>query len=74
MAGRLAPFIELGVGFNPDLSGQDNVILNAVMMGLTPREARRRVDAVFDFAELDEFPSSASRTTPRGCRSDWRSR
>jgi len=55
VAGRLAPFIELGVGFNPDLSGQDNVILNAVMMGLTPREARRRVDAVFDFAELDEF-------------------
>jgi ABC-type polysaccharide/polyol phosphate transport system ATPase subunit len=55
VAGRLAPFIELGVGFNPDLSGQDNVVLNAVMMGLTPREARRRVDAVFDFAELDEF-------------------
>ncbi len=55
MAGRLAPFIELGVGFNPDLSGHENVILNAVMMGLTPREARRQVDAVFDFAELDEF-------------------
>jgi ABC-type polysaccharide/polyol phosphate transport system ATPase subunit len=55
MAGRLAPFIELGVGFNPDLSAQDNVILNAVMMGLTPREARRRVDAVFDFAELHDF-------------------
>jgi ABC-2 type transport system ATP-binding protein len=55
MAGRLAPFIELGVGFNPDLSAQDNVVLNAVMMGLTPREARKRVDAVFDFAELHDF-------------------
>lgn len=55
VAGRIAPFIELGVGFNPDLSGQDNVVMNAVMMGLTPREARRRVDAVFDFAELDDF-------------------
>ncbi|MFN8112840.1 MAG: ABC transporter ATP-binding protein [Solirubrobacterales bacterium] len=55
VAGRMAPFIELGVGFNPELSGQDNVVLNAVMMGLTPREARRRVDAVFEFAELDEF-------------------
>jgi len=55
MAGRLAPFIELGVGFNVDLSARENVILNAVMMGLTPREARRRVDAVFDFAELNDF-------------------
>jgi len=55
MGGRLAPFIELGVGFNADLSAQENVVLNAVMMGLTPREARERIDAVFEFAELDEF-------------------
>jgi len=55
MAGRLAPFIELGVGFNQDLSARENVILNAVMMGLTPREARKRVDAVFEFAELNDF-------------------
>jgi ABC-2 type transport system ATP-binding protein len=55
MAGRLAPFIELGVGFNQDLSARENVILNAVMMGLTPKEARKRLDAVFEFAELDEF-------------------
>jgi ABC-2 type transport system ATP-binding protein len=55
MAGRLAPFIELGVGFNQDLSARENVILNAVMMGLTPREARKRLDAVFDFAELNDF-------------------
>jgi ABC-type polysaccharide/polyol phosphate transport system ATPase subunit len=55
MAGRMAPFIELGVGFNPDLSARENVILNAVMMGLTPREAHKRLDAVFDFAELNEF-------------------
>ena len=55
MAGRLAPFIELGVGFNQDLSARENVILNAVMMGLTPKEARARMDAVFEFAELEEF-------------------
>ncbi len=55
IAGRLAPFIELGVGFNPDLSARENVVLNGVMMGLTPREARRRLDSVFDFAELDDF-------------------
>ena len=55
MAGRLAPFIELGVGFNQDLSARENVVLNAVMMGLTPRQARSRMDAVFEFAELEEF-------------------
>ena len=35
MAGRLAPFIELGVGFNPELTARENVELNGVMMGLT---------------------------------------
>jgi ABC-2 type transport system ATP-binding protein len=55
MAGRLAPFIELGVGFNLDLTARDNVVLNGVMMGLTPQETRRRLDSVIDFAELGEF-------------------
>jgi ABC-2 type transport system ATP-binding protein len=53
--GRVSTFIELGVGFNPDLPAVDNILLNATMLGLTPREARRRVDAVLDFAELGEF-------------------
>jgi ABC-2 type transport system ATP-binding protein len=55
MAGRLAPFIELGVGFNLDLTARDNVVLNGVMMGLTPQETRNRLDAVIDFAELGDF-------------------
>ncbi|HET9024349.1 MAG TPA: ABC transporter ATP-binding protein [Burkholderiaceae bacterium] len=55
IAGRLSTFIELGVGFNPDLEAEDNVVLNGVMLGLTPREARRRADSVIDFAGLDEF-------------------
>jgi ABC-type polysaccharide/polyol phosphate transport system ATPase subunit len=55
VAGRLAPFIELGVGFNPDLTALDNVVLNAVMMGLSPKEARDRFDAVMAFAELEDF-------------------
>ena len=55
VAGRLAPFIELGVGFNPDLTALDNVVLNAVMMGLSPKEARERFDAVMAFAELEDF-------------------
>src|SRR4051794_29509454 len=55
IAGRLSTFIELGVGFNPDLEAEDNIILNGVMLGLSPREARRRADAVIDFAGLEEF-------------------
>ncbi len=53
--GRLSTFIELGVGFNQDLAARDNVVLNGIMMGLSPREARARYDAVIDFAELREF-------------------
>jgi ABC-type polysaccharide/polyol phosphate transport system ATPase subunit len=55
MAGRPAPFIELGVGFDPELTARENVVLNGVMMGLSRREAARRLDAVLDFAELGEF-------------------
>ena len=51
----MATFIELGVGFNPDLTARDNVVINAIMLGLTPAEARERYDAVIDFAELHEF-------------------
>jgi ABC-type polysaccharide/polyol phosphate transport system ATPase subunit len=55
VAGRLSPFIELGVGFNMDLTARDNVIINAIMLGLSRREARTRFDAVIAFAELEEF-------------------
>jgi ABC-2 type transport system ATP-binding protein len=55
VAGRLAPFIELGVGFNPDLTARDNVTINAVMMGLTPAQARERFDEIIAFAELEQF-------------------
>ncbi len=55
IAGRLAPFLELGVGFNAQLPAADNVILNGVMMGLTPRDARERVDEIIDFAGLNDY-------------------
>ncbi len=55
VAGRLAPFLELGVGFNPKLTARDNVVLNGVMMGLSPAEARRRFDSVIEFAGLRDY-------------------
>jgi ABC-type polysaccharide/polyol phosphate transport system ATPase subunit len=53
--GRLSTFIELGIGFNPDMAARDNVVMNGIMMGLSPREARSRYQSVIEFAELEEF-------------------
>jgi ABC-type polysaccharide/polyol phosphate transport system ATPase subunit len=53
--GKLSPFIELGVGFNPELTARDNVLINAILLGLSRREARERFDDIIAFAELEEF-------------------
>jgi ABC-2 type transport system ATP-binding protein len=53
--GQVSTFIELGVGFNPDLAARDNVLLNGIMLGLTPRQALERFDRIIEFAELEEF-------------------
>jgi ABC-type polysaccharide/polyol phosphate transport system ATPase subunit/ABC-type polysaccharide/polyol phosphate export permease len=53
--GRVSPFIELGVGFNPDLTARDNVLVNAIMLGLTRKQARERFDEIIAFAELEDF-------------------
>jgi ABC-2 type transport system ATP-binding protein len=67
-AGRIAPIIELGVGFNNDLPAYDNVVMNAVMMGLSPAEARRRFDEIIDFAELRDFEHLPLRNYSSGMR------
>ena len=55
IGGRLSTFIELGVGFNYEMAARDNVLINGVMLGLSPQEARARYEAVIDFAELRQF-------------------
>jgi ABC-2 type transport system ATP-binding protein len=55
VSGRMSTFIELGVGFNPDLAARDNAILNAIMLGLPRRDAAERYEQVIDFAGLREF-------------------
>jgi ABC-2 type transport system ATP-binding protein len=55
VAGRVVPFIELGVGFHMEMTALDNAVVNGVMMGLSAREARRRFDEVMAFAELEDF-------------------
>ena len=53
--GKLVPFLELGVGFNPDLSAKENVYLNGTILGLTKKELDEYIDDIFDFAELRDF-------------------
>jgi len=53
--GRVSPFIELGVGFNMELTARDNAVINAIMLGLSRREARRRFDEIIAFAELEDY-------------------
>jgi ABC-type polysaccharide/polyol phosphate transport system ATPase subunit len=53
--GKLSPFLELGVGFNPALNARDNVLINGTLLGLTPRQLQRTFDDIIAFAELERF-------------------
>lgn len=53
--GKLVPFIELGVGFNPELTGRDNVYLNGAMLGFSKSEVDAMYDDIVEFAELGDF-------------------
>lgn len=53
--GKLTPFIELGVGFNPELSGRDNVFLNGALLGFNRKEVEGLYDSIVAFAELERF-------------------
>ncbi len=53
--GRIASLLELGAGFNGELSGRDNVYLNASLLGLSRKETDQAMDSIIEFSELDEF-------------------
>lgn len=53
--GRLTPFIELGVGFNMELTGKENVYLNGALLGFSRKEMKAKYDEIVAFAELEEF-------------------
>ena len=55
VAGKLVPFIELGVGFNPELTGRDNVYLNGALLGFAEHEIDTMYDDIVKFAELKPF-------------------
>lgn len=53
--GKLTPFIELGVGFNPELTGRENVFLNGALLGFNRKEMEAMYDEIVEFAELEKF-------------------
>jgi ABC-2 type transport system ATP-binding protein len=55
VGGRLTPFIELGVGFNPELTGRENVFLNGAILGLTEKEVEAKYNEIVAFSELERF-------------------
>ena len=55
VSGKLVPFIELGVGFNPELTGRENIYLNGSLLGFTTEEVDAMYDDIVGFAELEEF-------------------
>lgn len=64
--GRVCPLLELGTGFHPDLSGRENVFLNASLLGMGHKETARRYDAIVNFSELEEFMDSPVKTYSTG--------
>lgn len=55
MRGRVAAMIELGAGFNPILTGRENIFTQAALLGFTPEEIRSKFDAIVEFSELEDF-------------------
>ena len=64
--GKIAPFLELGVGFQPELSARDNVYLYGAIMGLTHKDVDQRYDEIMDFSELKRFENMKLRNFSSG--------
>ena len=63
---RVSPLLELGGGFHPELTGRENAMLNGVLMGLSRKQVRSRLDAILEFAELGDFVDQPIRTYSTG--------
>lgn len=64
--GRVAPLLQLGAGFDPELSGRENIFLNGTLLGMRRAQIRARLDAIVDFAELEAFIDAPLRTYSTG--------
>jgi lipopolysaccharide transport system ATP-binding protein len=64
--GRLGSLIALGAGFNPILTGRENIVANAMVLGLSPKQIKDQIDDIIDFADLREFIDSPVRNYSSG--------
>lgn len=55
ISGLVSPFLELGIGFNPELSGRDNIYLNATVLGLSKKQINERFKSIVEFSEMERF-------------------
>ncbi|MFA5835424.1 MAG: ABC transporter ATP-binding protein [Bellilinea sp.] len=66
VCGKVAPLLELGAGFHPELTGRENIYLNGAILGYTRREMDQKAERIIDFAELGEFIDAPIRTYSSG--------
>ncbi len=66
MRGRVSSLIELGAGFHPDMSGRENIYINASIFGLSTKEIEDRINSIIEFSELEEFIDNPVRTYSSG--------
>ena len=64
--GKLTSLLELGAGFHPDFTGRENIYFNASIFGLTKAQIEKRVNAIIEFSELEEFIDAPVRTYSSG--------
>ncbi|MCI7612487.1 MAG: ABC transporter ATP-binding protein [Selenomonadaceae bacterium] len=64
--GRVASLIELGAGFHPDMSGMENIYINASIFGLTRKEIKSKIDEIVSFSELEDYIDNPVRTYSSG--------
>lgn len=64
--GRVAPLLELGAGFHPELTGKENIFLNGALLGFSHHETMDKYDQIIDFSELGEFINAPIRTYSTG--------
>lgn len=66
LKGRVSSLLELGAGFHPDMSGRENIYINASIFGLSKKEIDRRINGIIEFSELDSYIDNPVRTYSSG--------